>query len=501
MKKLVINKTILIFLNINEMISLKYGDLKKIKEKYLTEFDNCIIYDYYQLKNKKNIIKDKINKLKFNKQIKINARKCNIKEIDNKLKNEFLNKYHIQGTDKSQIYYGGFYNNELIAVMSFSNKRGINGGLNINEYELSRFSVKSNLIVVGIFNRILKSFINTYKPNSIISFADLNYTNKEYNIYINNNFKTLKINQPDYNYYDKVSGKIYHKFTFGTKYLKESSQSMTCKKNKINNLFKVWNCGKIKYQLFLTPQGNPIIGFIYMIKNKINNKKYIGQTTRTLTKRIYEYKSAYNNNRYYNQYLLNAFNKYGWDNFEFSVIDTAQSIDELNNKEIKYILDYKSNNKEFGYNIESGGCNAIPDIDTLNKMSKSHLGVKQTDNWIKKRIAIAGSDEAKKYGRKKSIQEKLELSKKSPKYWLGKNRDETTKEKISRTKKENGLSKKQKEVICKKVYKINSHNNKIIEVFESTSHASKIIGVNQSTISRWCKYNKIIDDYFWTYND
>jgi group I intron endonuclease len=236
-----------------------------------------------------------------------------------------------------------------------------------------------------------------------------------------------------------------------------------------------------------------IIGIIYLIRNKINNKKYIGQTIRALNDRINDYKRGFGND-----YLNNSFKKYDWDNFEFSIIDTAQSIEELNSKEIKYIIKYDTTNKNLGYNIESGGGNAIPSMDTLEKMSRSHIGIKQTDNWINKRVAKAGTPEAKKYGRLKTDEEKHELTLKSPKYWLGKTRDEETRKKISETKKANGLSKKQKEAICKLVYKINLTTNNIKE-FQSTAEASIYEDVNQSTVSRWCSQNKVKDNYKWTY--
>lgn len=250
----------------------------------------------------------------------------------------------------------------------------------------------------------------------------------------------------------------------------------------------------------LLPNDNKIIcGFIYIIKNKTNDKIYIGQTTRSLNKRIWEYKYAYNTNTFHNQYLSNAFHKYGWDNFEFSIIDTATTINELNQKEVKYIQQYKSNNRKFGYNIELGGNNAIPSIETLEKMSKSHQGIKQTNRWIENRIAEAGSEEAKKYGRAKTEEEKQELRIKSPKFWQGKKRDDETKRKISETKRKQGLSDKQKENICKKVYKINLIDN-TIKSFESTENASIFENVNQSTISRWCSKNKTINNILWSYN-
>lgn len=498
MKSLVINNTIILFLSIDDMVNLKRNDLKKIKNNHLNTYDNCIIYNYFDLKNHKDLIRDKINKLKFINQKKIHARTCNIKTIENDDKNRFLNVNHIQGTDKSQIFYGAYYKNELIALMTFDNKKGVHGGVESNTYDLSRFAIKKGHIITGIFNKILKVFINDYKPSKIISYADLNFVNKNRNIYESGGFKLNKTIQPDFKYYHPEKNALFHKFTFGTKYVKNPNISNEEKKKTEKIISPVWNCGKLKYELFLNENQDIVFGFIYKIENKVNGKIYIGQTTRNLNKRIYEYKSAYNLNKFNNEYLLNAFKKYGWDNFEFKIVDSAQTIEELNTKEIKYIQQYKSNDKKIGYNIHNGGRNSIPHTETLERMSKSHSGIKQTENWINKRIAKAGTGEAKKYGKKKTDEEKLYLSKNSPKYWLGKERDEKTKKKISETKKKNGISKNQKEVLCKKVYKINLNTNKIFE-FESTKKASEIEGVNQSTISRWCKNQKTKNNFLWKY--
>jgi group I intron endonuclease len=481
------------------MITLKSGELKTIKNNYLLTFDNCIIYTYYDLRNHKTLIRDRINKLMFINQIKVNARKCIIKQINSKEKNEFLNQNHIQGTVKSQINYGAYYYDELVSVMSFNDSNRMTHNLTNGDYELSRFSIKTGIILVGIFNKTLKQFISDYKPNKIISYADLNVVNKLNNIYISNGFKNVKNIQPDFQFYHIQKDELFHKYTYGTKYIKNIKIPTSEKNENLKNLIKFWNCGKIKYELFINENQEIIEGFIYQIKNLVNNKLYIGQTTRPLHKRIYEYKSAFNLNKFHNQYLLNAFNKYGWDNFEFKIIDSGSTIDELNNKEISYIKKFNTTNKSIGYNISDGGRNSIPTIETLEKMSKAGLGRKQTDAWINKRIATAGTDEAKKYGRNKTDEEKKFLSEKSPKYWLGKTRDDKTKEKISKTKKERGLSDKQKKILFKKVYVKNPKTNELIETYESTTHASDVMGVNQSTVSRWCKNKKIINNRLWTY--
>ena len=93
--------------------------------------------------------------------------------------------------------------------------------------------------------------------------------------------------------------------------------------------------------------------FIYSIKNKINNKIYIGQT-RCGRERWSNHKYELNNNCHSNKHLQNAWNKYGEDNFEFSILEYC-IIDNLNDSEIRWIEYYDSTNPDKGYNLESGG--------------------------------------------------------------------------------------------------------------------------------------------------
>lgn len=92
---------------------------------------------------------------------------------------------------------------------------------------------------------------------------------------------------------------------------------------------------------------------IYEIKNKKNDKRYIGRSNSK--HRWYQHLSGLRLNRHHSYHLQYAWNKYGEDNFEFNVIDNADSIEELVELEIFYTLKYKSWDRDFGYNINIGG--------------------------------------------------------------------------------------------------------------------------------------------------
>ena len=89
---------------------------------------------------------------------------------------------------------------------------------------------------------------------------------------------------------------------------------------------------------------------VYKCTNLVNGFSYIGVTTKSIEyrKRTHEKASKYSNKKFYN-----ALKKYGFDNFEWSILHECISIDELNSLEKYYIEKYDTFNN--GYNLTTGG--------------------------------------------------------------------------------------------------------------------------------------------------
>ena len=92
---------------------------------------------------------------------------------------------------------------------------------------------------------------------------------------------------------------------------------------------------------------------IYKITNLTNKKVYIGQTNQPINRRWNTHKRAAKNK--VNRHLYDSINHYGINNFIIEQIDSSDTKEELDKKEKSWIVYYKSNLREFGYNMTEGG--------------------------------------------------------------------------------------------------------------------------------------------------
>lgn len=258
----------------NTNICIEYNGLLYHSEKYgkkdrLFHLNKTILANNNKLvlihifedewRDKKEIIKSKISHLLKKTQFNIHARKCIIRPIQQPEKELFLKSNHILGNCLSNIYYGAYFNNDLVAVMTFNNKRNMTDRHNnLDEYELTRFAIKLNHKICGISKKIIKKFIDDYKPKKIISFAERTWTNDDKNnVYIQMGFKMVKIIKPDYKYFSRkvhLPVKI-HKFNFGKSSLRKKFphlyDNLKTEWEMMQELGydRIWDCGKWKYEL------------------------------------------------------------------------------------------------------------------------------------------------------------------------------------------------------------------------------------------------------------
>ena len=193
-----------------------------------------------------------------------------------------------------------------------------------------------------------------------------------------------------------------------------------------------------------------------------NGKVYIG-ITRQIPERRWRNGNGYDHNKHF----FNAIIKYGWDNFKHEILYSGLTKEEAEKIEISLIAEYKSNDPEYGYNIESGGFCAtgiIPNEETRKKLSKVHkgkpLGERQKENISK---ALKGKFTGKNH------------------HMYGKHQSEETKKRRSESLKGHIISDDTK-------LKIGNANSKSIicletnKTFISIKSASESVGVTSACI-------------------
>lgn len=132
---------------------------------------------------------------------------------------------------------------------------------------------------------------------------------------------------------------------------------------------------------------------IYCIKNLVNNKMYIGQSD-NIERRWRAHRNELAGHRHRNVHLQRAVDKYGIDNFDFSVLELCD-VSELNDREMFYISRY--NTFFTGYNLTLGGDGVrgvIVSEETKRRMSRSHADISGEKNpmYGKKMIDVMGEE-------------------------------------------------------------------------------------------------------------
>ncbi len=221
----------------------------KINETF-KKFDFKLIQVFEdQWYDKSDIIKSRIISI-ISSSNRIYARKCELKEIvDNKVVRDFLDRNHLQGFVGSKIKIGLFYDNILVSLMTFGNlRKNLGQKSKENSYELLRFCNKLNTTVIGAPSKLFKYFIDKYKPNYIVSYADKMWSNNK-NMYEKIGMRLSHESKPSYYYLvgDKRKNRFNYRKDKLIKYGFDPNltEYEICKKLGIH---RIYDCGTLKYE-------------------------------------------------------------------------------------------------------------------------------------------------------------------------------------------------------------------------------------------------------------
>lgn len=116
-----------------------------------------------------------------------------------------------------------------------------------------------------------------------------------------------------------------------------------------------------------------------------NGKCYIGVTSRKPEMR-WQNGKGYRHNEYFD----NAIKKYGWKNIEHKIIKTKLTKEEAEQMERDLIAQFKSNDRDHGYNITSGG----EEVGKHSEESKRKMS-EHTKGQVSPRKGVHLSEETK----------------------------------------------------------------------------------------------------------
>lgn len=177
---------------------------------------------------------------------KIYARNCTIYKINKNVGDEFLRKYHIQGTCRGQlIYFGLVYEGELVQLMTFGKSR-YDKKFSI---ELLRLCSLPGVVVIGGASKLFNYAVTKWDMYDIISYCDLSkFTGS---VYKNMEMKLERVSPPQ-EIWSKGSAKVTANLLrmrgydqlFGTSYGKGVSNEELMLKD---GWLPVFDCGQFVY--------------------------------------------------------------------------------------------------------------------------------------------------------------------------------------------------------------------------------------------------------------
>lgn len=123
---------------------------------------------------------------------------------------------------------------------------------------------------------------------------------------------------------------------------------------------------------------------VYVHTNKINGKRYVGVTSKAKPEHRWNSGRGYKENSHF----YSAVEKYGWDQFEHTILFDNLTEDEAKDTEKRLISEWNTQDPSHGYNMTSGGdgtpgCH--PSDETRAKLSNARLRENLSEETLRRR--------------------------------------------------------------------------------------------------------------------
>lgn len=228
------------------------GDKNKFAHKnklnYCREKNIRLLYFWEDIIiDKPNLIKNYLKSV-FGLNDKLYARNCEVKEVPTKEAKHFIDNNHLQGYVNSSIKLGLYHDNELVEIMTFGQNRICVGNKKIEgEYELYRFCSKGGITVVGGANKLLKHFIENYKPVKITTYSSNDISDGK--IYELLGFDFIKETEPGYCYINAETHERRNRFSMRKDRIDDGSGRTADKILESRGWLKCYDTGNKRFEL------------------------------------------------------------------------------------------------------------------------------------------------------------------------------------------------------------------------------------------------------------
>lgn len=230
---------------------------------------------------------------------------------------------------------------------------------------------------------------------------------------------------------------------------------------------------------------------VYMHINKINDKKYVGITSRKPELR-WQNGTAYKRNPHFNA----AIKKYGWDNFEHKIFHNNLSYKDACKYEQKYIKELNLKNNQYGYNMTDGGEGISGFSFTKEQREKMKINNRGENNPMYGRTGALHPMYGKcgetnpNFGRKATDVQRKHISD-------GRKGIKFSEEHLQHMKES---AKRGKDSPVSKSVNMYDKKGVLIQTFDTATDGANYVGANVSNIIKCCKHKiKSSKGYIWEY--